>query len=607
MTVDAGVTETNTATVSGYAGITNDISAYTLSGTLNLNQVYDSRKFYWRNTVGAPAPTRLGECAVFGSDITIAAPANNPASTAKYTEVKTTGSLILSVAGDYSATRWIRDSGTTTRVAAGTTNLSGWQFTGATIDNASASAAIILVDYDQIGNISTTSTGGGSISVRSTPVVFTGFPTAANANGRSPEATLGIQDVSSGIWHTYDASSGSVSVSLSQLATAPAYQLVVRADAIGWIRTPDSTIDADYSGTFNFANLFREIVDDDGDAMVGLGVQATMDKISYNQSAGRFEIDSGAIDFFSALDKKEVLTSSQAGLTVFDSALVRQLNFIKNAYANLIQFPNPLTAAASATAATSPILTDFVVMRTGDPTADVFVHGLSSSAPGLSDRPEIRMGTTKFISASASGGSGATAIEIRQEIDNNSSKLATIESQTSKLTFTNTGRVDATTITIANNAITAVAIDTDAITSSGLAASAVTEIQSGLATQSSLSAIPTNPLLTSDTRLNNLNAPIGSIPTNPLLTSDVRLNNLNAPVGSIPTNPLLSSDTRLNNLNAPIGSIPVNPLLTTDERLVNLDGKISDRPTLVQIEASATLAKSSQIPPAPDNSRDCCH
>jgi hypothetical protein len=76
--------------------------------------------------------------------------------------------------------------------------------------------------------------------------------------------------------------------------------------------------------------------------------------------------------------------------------LVRQLNFIKNAYANLIQFPTQLTAAASATAATSPILTDFVVMRTGDPTADVFVHGLPSTAPGLSDRPEIRMGTTKF-------------------------------------------------------------------------------------------------------------------------------------------------------------------------------------------------------------------
>jgi hypothetical protein len=122
-------------------------------------------------------------------------------------------------------------------------------------------------------------------------------------------------------------------------------------------------------------------------------------------------------------------------LTVFDSALVRQLNFIKNAYANLIQFPNPLTAAASATAATSPILTDFVVMRTGDPTADVFVHGLPSSAPGLSDRPEIRMGTTKFISSSASGGSGGsgpTAVQIRQEMDANS-KLATVATQTARV------------------------------------------------------------------------------------------------------------------------------------------------------------------------------
>jgi hypothetical protein len=304
MTVDPGVTETNTATVSGYAGITNAASSYVLSGTLTLNQVYDSRKLYWRNNLGVPAPAKVGDRVVFGASITIAAPASNPAATTKFTEVETTGSLTLSASGNYSTTKWIRGSGTVTTVATGSTNLAGWEFTGATVDNASASAAIVLVDYDQIANITTTSTGGGSISVRSAPVVFTGFPTAANANGRSADATFGIQDVSSEVWHTYDASSGSVSVSLSELATAPDYQLIVRGDAIGWIRTPDSTIDADYSGTFNFANLFREIVDEDGDAMVGLGTQSVMDKITYNQGSGRFEIDSGAIDFFSALDKK---------------------------------------------------------------------------------------------------------------------------------------------------------------------------------------------------------------------------------------------------------------------------------------------------------------
>jgi hypothetical protein len=427
--------QTNTATVAAYTGITNAASSFTLSGSLTLSQIYDSRKLYWRNNLGVPTPTKVGDRVVFGADITIAAPANNPAATTKFKEAETTGSLTLSAAGDYSATRWIRGSGTTTKVAAGTTNLAGWEFTDATIDNASASAAIVLVDYDQLQNVTTTSTGGGSISVRSAPVVFTGFPTAANANGRSADATFGVQDVSSGTWHTYDASSGSVVISLSQLATAPDYQLVVMADAMGWVRTPDTTIAADYSETFDFSNLFREIVDENGDPMVGLGTQSAIDKITYDQASGRFEADEGAIDFYSVLDKKEILTSSQLGLTIFNSALVRQLNFIKNAYANLIQIPSPLTVAASATATASPVLTNFVVMRTSDPTADVFVHGLPSSAPGLSDRPEIRMGTTKFISSSASGGSGgsgATAVQIRQEMDANS-KLATVATQTARV------------------------------------------------------------------------------------------------------------------------------------------------------------------------------
>jgi hypothetical protein len=74
------------------------------------------------------------------------------------------------------------------------------------------------------------------------------------------------------------------------------------------------------------------------------------------------------------------------------------------------------------------------------------------------------------------------------------------------------------------------------------------------ATQTSVDAIPTNPLLTTDTRLDNLNAPIGSIPTNPLLTTDSRLNNLNAPISAIPTNPLLTTDARLNFLDASIAT-----------------------------------------------------
>jgi hypothetical protein len=92
------------------------------------------------------------------------------------------------------------------------------------------------------------------------------------------------------------------------------------------------------------------------------------------------------------------------------------------------------------------------------------------------------------------------------------------------------------------------------------------------ATQTSVDAIPTNPLLTTDTRLNNLNAPIGSIPTNPLLTTDTRLNNLNAPIGSIPTNPLLANDARLNFLDASIAT-STSSILGAITGLNNLSAK----------------------------------
>jgi hypothetical protein len=92
------------------------------------------------------------------------------------------------------------------------------------------------------------------------------------------------------------------------------------------------------------------------------------------------------------------------------------------------------------------------------------------------------------------------------------------------------------------------------------------------ATQTSVNAIPTNPLLTTDTRLNNLNAPIGSIPTNPLLTTDTRLNNLNAPIGSIPTNPLLTTDARLNFLDASIAT-STSSILGAITGLNNLSAK----------------------------------
>jgi len=72
---------------------------------------------------------------------------------------------------------------------------------------------------------------------------------------------------------------------------------------------------------------------------------------------------------------------------------------------------------------------------------------------------------------------------------------------------------------------------------------------SSRASQTSVNAIPTNPLLDNDSRLNNLDTTISSrasqtsvnaIPTNPLLTNDSRLNNLDATISSRST--LTASD-----------------------------------------------------------------
>jgi hypothetical protein len=69
------------------------------------------------------------------------------------------------------------------------------------------------------------------------------------------------------------------------------------------------------------------------------------------------------------------------------------------------------------------------------------------------------------------------------------------------------------------------------------------------ATQTSVNSIPTNPLLTTDSRLNNLNAPISDIPTNPLLTTDARLNFLDASIATS-TSSILGAITGINNLSA---------------------------------------------------------
>jgi len=98
------------------------------------------------------------------------------------------------------------------------------------------------------------------------------------------------------------------------------------------------------------------------------------------------------------------------------------------------------------------------------------------------------------------------------------------------------------------------------------------------------------------TTANRVDSTAIGVPTNPLVTTDSRLNNLDA---------LVSSRASTIDLNA----IPTNPLITTDSRLSNLDALISSRatqvsinalPTLTAIEGSIVLFKTNNYT-APDN------
>lgn len=92
------------------------------------------------------------------------------------------------------------------------------------------------------------------------------------------------------------------------------------------------------------------------------------------------------------------------------------------------------------------------------------------------------------------------------------------------------------------------------------------------ASQTSVNSIPTNPLLTTDTRLNNLDATISSrAPSSTALstaqwtnTRATNIDNLDVAVST------RASQTSVN-------AIPTNPLITTDARLNNLDATISSR------------------------------
>lgn len=219
------------------------------------------------------------------------------------------------------------------------------------------------------------------------PITFTGFPVLANSNGKLPESVFGIKNEVTGVWTTFDASSGSVSVSLSALGLN-GHTFTIVADAKGYYRTPEITgVPLNFGGQ-NFANLFEKMIDSDGNDLYGRGIQAEKDRIVYTAADATFDLDGGPISFSSAIDKKEELTSSQSAITTMNTAIIRSMRFSQNPYAKTVSLPPPLKIRSNATTTTAPILLDFNVVEAGNVNGDPYIH---------SSRPEVQVRVSKVI------------------------------------------------------------------------------------------------------------------------------------------------------------------------------------------------------------------
>lgn len=129
-----------------------------------------------------------------------------------------------------------------------------------------------------------------------------------------------------------------------------------------------------------------------------------------------------------------------------------------------------------------------------------------------------------------------------------------------------------------------------------------------------IAAIPTNPLLTNDSRLNHIDADISSrvatthfdsvigTPVGASVSADIaEIEAETDGIAAIPTNPLLSTDIRLNHLDVDISTREPS----TDPRLAHLDADISSRLSAASYTApdnadiAAIKAKTDNLPADP--------
>lgn len=107
----------------------------------------------------------------------------------------------------------------------------------------------------------------------------------------------------------------------------------------------------------------------------------------------------------------------------------------------------------------------------------------------------------------------------------------------------------------------------DAVIGTPAGASVSADIAEIEAETDGIAAIPTNPLLTTDSRLNHLDADISSrLPTSSYTAPDnAGIASIEVAVAAIPTNPVLVTDSRLNHLDADVSTrLPTSSYVAPD-------------------------------------------
>lgn len=92
LNLDSGITQIDTTIVAGYTGISHTTTTITINQLITLNEIYDSRKLYWRNNTGVNAPyLETDVLNLNGANLVV--DGVNLVSSSKFKSITTTGTI----------------------------------------------------------------------------------------------------------------------------------------------------------------------------------------------------------------------------------------------------------------------------------------------------------------------------------------------------------------------------------------------------------------------------------------------------------------------------------------------------------------------------------